>query len=71
MHYDNLNNPNTVAKHNTAGGIFKYKTIDTAGNVISPTHPANQANITSIINAVPMVKSKNLAPVRSKRINQL
>ncbi|MEA3495127.1 MAG: RHS repeat-associated core domain-containing protein, partial [Bacteroidota bacterium] len=60
LNYDPSNNPSTVAEHETAGGAFKYKSVDESGKTISPTQDVNQGNVDAILKSVPELKSKTV-----------
>ncbi len=60
LNYDPSNNPGTAAEHGTAGGVFKYKTVDVRGKTISPTQDVNQGNIDAVLKSVPELNSKTV-----------
>jgi RHS repeat-associated protein len=49
-------NPSSVSNHNSAGGIFKYKTVDPSGEVVENIEQVNKSNIKIILENVPEKK---------------
>ena len=50
----NTNNPFTASEHNSAGGIFIYKSVDESGNTTQSTQNVNRANVKQIIQTMPI-----------------
>lgn len=49
-------NPNTPSKHDSMGGILKYKIKDQNGTTIQSTENVNKSNVKRIIENIPVKK---------------